>query len=229
MLLQSGPEDYDVLREQVLKPAIDAFAPLAPEPTPHPSTFDYQIEEVAFPGGAPDVELAGTLTLPEGPGPHPVVITMSGSGPSDRDESLKPISALKPFAVLADALTSAGVGVLRYDDRGVGASTGDPRGRPPSRTSPRTLPRPSTTSRRARTSIPSASASSATARAASTPPCSVPSDPRVSYIGMMAPAVVDGISPDRRPERRAVACCRRVRGVRRGRRGIRGRGHAHRA
>ena len=28
-------------------------------------------------------------------------------------------------AALADALTSAGVGVLRYDDRGVGGSTGD--------------------------------------------------------------------------------------------------------
>ena len=50
---------------------------------------------------------------------------MSGSGAQDRDESLAPITALKPFAIIADALTSAGVGVLRYDDRGVGESTGD--------------------------------------------------------------------------------------------------------
>lgn len=125
VLLQSAPEEFAALREQVLVPALDATAPLVPEPTPHPSTFDYAIEEVTFPGGSPGVELAGTLTLPSGPGPHPVVVTMSGSGPQDRDESLKPITTLKPFAILADALTSAGVGVLRYDDRGVGGSSGD--------------------------------------------------------------------------------------------------------
>jgi hypothetical protein len=125
VMLQSAPEEFDALRESVLLPALEATAPLAPEPTPDPSTFDYSIEEVAFPGGSEGVELAGTLTLPSGPGPHPVVVTMSGSGPQDRDESLKPITALKPFAVLADALTNAGVGVLRYDDRGVGGSTGD--------------------------------------------------------------------------------------------------------
>ena len=124
LMLQSAPDEFAVLREQVLLPALEATAPLAPEPTPHPSTFDYAIEEVTFPGGAEGVELAGTLTLPDAPGPHPVVVTMSGSGASDRDEALKPINALKPFAVLADALTSEGVGVLRFDDRGVGESTG---------------------------------------------------------------------------------------------------------
>jgi pimeloyl-ACP methyl ester carboxylesterase len=49
---------------------------------------------------------------------------MTGSGPQDRDESLTGVTTLKPFALIADALSSAGVGVLRYDDRGVGASTG---------------------------------------------------------------------------------------------------------
>ena len=125
VLLQSDPADFETLREQVLLPAIDAFAPLAPTPTPDPSTFDYDIEEVSFPGGSEGVQLAGTLTLPPGPGPHPVVVTMSGSGAQDRDESLRPITSLKPFAIIADALTSAGVGVLRYDDRGVGGSSGD--------------------------------------------------------------------------------------------------------
>jgi len=125
VLLQSTQEEFTALREQVFVPALEATAPLEPEPTPHPSTFDYLIEEVTFPGGSPGVELAGTLTLPRGPGPHPVVVLMSGSGAQDRDESLKPVAALKPFALIADALTSAGVGVLRYDDRGVGASSGD--------------------------------------------------------------------------------------------------------
>ena len=125
VLFQAAPEEFEVLRAGVFAPAVEAFAPLAPEVTPHPSTFDYQIEEVAFPGGADGVELAGTLTLPPGDGPHPTIVLMSGSGAQDRDESLKPLTTLKPFAEIADALTSAGVGVLRYDDRGVGGSTGD--------------------------------------------------------------------------------------------------------
>ncbi|TNE84096.1 MAG: alpha/beta fold hydrolase [Deltaproteobacteria bacterium] len=65
--------------------------------------------------------LAGTLTVPEGEGPFPAVVLVSGSGPQDRDEALL---GHRPFYVLADRLTRAGVAVLRYDDRGVGASTG---------------------------------------------------------------------------------------------------------
>jgi uncharacterized protein len=125
VLLQSQPEEFDVLREQVLLPAIEAFEVLAPEPTPDPASLGYGDEEVAFPGGSDGVELAGTLTLPSAPGPHPAVVLLSGSGAQDRDESLRPVSAIKPFALIADALTSAGVAVLRYDDRGVGDSTGD--------------------------------------------------------------------------------------------------------
>lgn len=125
ILLQGAPNEFEALREQVLLPAIDAFAPLAPEPTPDPSTLGYEVEEVSFAGGSDAVELAATLTLPSSPGPHPVVVLMSGSGPQDRDESLRPLTTMKPFALIADALTSAGVGVLRYDDRGVGGSTGD--------------------------------------------------------------------------------------------------------
>ena len=70
---------------------------------------------------APGVTLAGTLTLPPGRGPFPAAILISGSGPQDRDESLL---GHKPFAVLADHLTRQGIAVLRYDDRGFGASTG---------------------------------------------------------------------------------------------------------
>lgn len=125
LLLQAAPDEFATLRESVLVPALEATEPLVPEPTPDPSSFDYRIEDVAFPGGSPGVELAGTLTLPSGPGPHPVVVLLTGSGAQDRDESLKPITTLKPFALIADALTSNGVGVLRYDDRGVGGSTGD--------------------------------------------------------------------------------------------------------
>ncbi|WP_334162087.1 alpha/beta hydrolase family protein [Phenylobacterium sp.] len=83
--------------------------------------YPYREEEVAFDslGGA---RLAGTLTLPQGPGPFPAAVLISGSGPQDRDETL---AGHKPFLVLADHLTRQGVAVLRYDDRGFAKSTGD--------------------------------------------------------------------------------------------------------
>lgn len=78
--------------------------------------------DVLIPAG--DHVLAGTLTVPAGDGPFPAVVLISGSGPSDRDESL-PGVALRPFARLALELAAEGVATLRYDDRGVGKSTGD--------------------------------------------------------------------------------------------------------
>jgi pimeloyl-ACP methyl ester carboxylesterase len=74
---------------------------------------------VAFKNG--EVELAGTLTLPEGAGPFPAALLISGSGAQDRNEE---VFGHKPFLVLADHLTRAGVAVLRVDDRGVGGSGG---------------------------------------------------------------------------------------------------------
>jgi hypothetical protein len=97
-------------------------APAPPERPQHPSPpFPYRVEEVRVPNRPARVMLAGTLTLPQGPGPFPGVVLVSGSGPQDRDESLM---GHKPFLVLADHLTRHGIAVLRYDDRGVGGSTG---------------------------------------------------------------------------------------------------------
>ena len=88
--------------------------------TPRPP-FPYKRIEVTYPNKSGAVTLAGTLNEPEGPGPFPAVILISGSGPQDRDET---IFEHKPFLVLADALSRRGVAVLRVDDRGVGGSTG---------------------------------------------------------------------------------------------------------
>lgn len=66
--------------------------------------------------------LAGTLTRPHGDGPFPAAILITGSGPQNRDEELLDH---RPFLVLADHLTRAGIMVLRCDDRGVGDSGGD--------------------------------------------------------------------------------------------------------
>lgn len=83
--------------------------------------YPYVEEEVVFENKLADVKLAGTLTRPQGPGPFPVAIMITGSGPQDRDESLM---GHKPFLVIADHLTRKGIAVLRFDDRGVGKSTG---------------------------------------------------------------------------------------------------------
>ncbi len=83
--------------------------------------YPYREEEVTIPGGDSRIQLSGTLTLPEGKGPFPAVVLMSGSGPQDRDEA---VMGHKPFLVIADHLTRAGIAVLRYDDRGVGRSGG---------------------------------------------------------------------------------------------------------
>ncbi len=82
----------------------------------------YIEEEVQFANG--NVTLAGTLTLPPAGGPHPAVVLITGSGAQNRDEE---IFGFKPFRMIADHLTRQGIAVLRYDDRGVGGSSGSVR------------------------------------------------------------------------------------------------------
>lgn len=69
--------------------------------------------------------LAGTLTRPERDGRLPAVVTITGSGPQDRDQAIPGLAGYRPFRDIADALTRRGIAVLRLDDRGVGESTGD--------------------------------------------------------------------------------------------------------
>jgi len=94
-----------------------------PRPQEPGDDLPYERREVRFVNsGAGDIELAGTLTLPNGSGPFPAAVLISGSGPQDRDETFM---GHKPFLVLADHLTRDGIAVLRYDDRGFGESGGD--------------------------------------------------------------------------------------------------------
>jgi len=85
---------------------------------------DATTEDVTFASG--DAELAGTLSIPAGAGPHPAIALISGSGPQDRTGEIALAPGFQPFRLLAEALTARGIAVLRFDDRGVGASTGDP-------------------------------------------------------------------------------------------------------
>lgn len=56
--------------------------------------------------------LSGTLTLPRGKRPVPVVVMVPETSTKDRDESLGPN---KPFKDIAWGLASQGIAVLRYD------------------------------------------------------------------------------------------------------------------
>lgn len=114
---QNGTQAYLTMEPRQIEHLTRIMRPQDPVPP-----FPYHEEEVQFSSTEDDILLSGTLTYPEGNGPFPAVILLSGSGSSNRDEE---ISGHRPFLVLADYLTRNGIAVLRYDDRGVGESEGD--------------------------------------------------------------------------------------------------------
>lgn len=82
---------------------------MRPRPSP--------LRDVTFAGGA--VRLAGVLGLPGAGVPARAgVVLVGGSGPTDRDNDTF-------FPPLRRHLLDAGIAVLSYDKRGVGASSGD--------------------------------------------------------------------------------------------------------
>lgn len=89
------------------------------EPQP---PFDYVIKEVMIPNG--DIVIGATITLPkvDAGAKFPLVILASGSGPQNRDCELL---GHKSFWVIADYFAKNGIATLRFDDRGVGQTTGN--------------------------------------------------------------------------------------------------------
>jgi pimeloyl-ACP methyl ester carboxylesterase len=76
----------------------------------HPSTFEITIRNG-------EIQLAVTLDLPKSVGPHPIVLVLHVSGAGER--------TFPSYRHLAEMLPAQGIGVLRYDRRGSGASTGN--------------------------------------------------------------------------------------------------------
>ncbi|MFZ4707092.1 MAG: alpha/beta hydrolase family protein [Bacteroidales bacterium] len=111
-----GGKSFDLLLHRAEK-QVKLKRPQEPVP-PYP----YKVEEVSFTNKKTGIELAGTLTIPQGDGPFHAVVLITGSGPQNRDEE---IMGHKPFLVIADYLSRNGIAVLRYDDRGVGQSKGN--------------------------------------------------------------------------------------------------------
>jgi uncharacterized protein len=97
--------------------------------TPAPP-FKYTSYELEYDNADKTVHFGATLTVPKIDSNirfikapvFPAVILITGSGQQDRDET---IMGHKPFAVIADYLSSRGIAVLRVDDRGMGKTTGD--------------------------------------------------------------------------------------------------------
>jgi len=100
---------------------LTATAPVKTRPQdPHPP-FPYRTEDVSI-LSVDGVRLAGTVIVPQGAGPFPAVVFVTGSGPQDRDETML---GHHPFLVMADYLARHGIASLRYDDRGYAKSTGN--------------------------------------------------------------------------------------------------------
>lgn len=113
---KQGGKDYNV---DLSKLAVPYLINRPQEPKP---PFPYKSEDITFRNTIENFDLAGTLTIPEGLGPFPAVILITGSGSQDRNET---IFNHKPFFVISDFLTRNGIAVLRFDDRGTGSSKGN--------------------------------------------------------------------------------------------------------
>ena len=110
-------EDYII--NLGLTPEVEAFRIRRPQTPKEP--YPYYSENIKFQNKKAKIWLAGTLTLPDTLHNWPVVILVSGSGAQNRDEELL---QHKPFLLIADYFARNGIGVLRFDDRGVGESEG---------------------------------------------------------------------------------------------------------
>ena len=112
-----------ILKEDITFYHTDTLFTLHRPQTPQPPyRFDEEIVITEYTDSqGNEVHLEGTLSYPKGKGKFPTIVLVSGSGQQNRDEE---IFQHKPFLVLADYLASRGIAVLRYDDRGVGKSTG---------------------------------------------------------------------------------------------------------
>lgn len=115
--IQGASLPLDLKKSTVVLAGEEVKRPQTPKPP-----FPYQSTEVQFTNQSKSIRFGGTLTKPQGKGPFPAVLLVTGSGPQNRNEEL---FGHQPFAVLADDLTKRGYLVLRVDDRGVGQTTGD--------------------------------------------------------------------------------------------------------
>lgn len=87
------------------------------------SAADFNSADTVIDNATQHVKLGATLTLPSQGTPKAALVLATGSGAQNRDEE---VLGHKPFKTISEYLSSNGYAVLRFDDRGIGESTGDP-------------------------------------------------------------------------------------------------------
>lgn len=98
-------------------------SPVTPPPPTAPATYEITSEDVTLTVGQRSVP--GTIVVPKGAGKFPGLVLLAGSGPTDRNWN----SALLPSQngsgkLLAEALGTRGIVVLRFDKAGSGKNPG---------------------------------------------------------------------------------------------------------
>ena len=115
---KQGPANLELVMARQEAPSAPVVIRRPQDPV---APYPYAEEEISYVNPQGKVTLAGTLTVPRRPGPHPALLLITGSGAQNRDSELL---GHRPFKVIADDLTRRGFAVLRVDDRGVGGSSG---------------------------------------------------------------------------------------------------------
>ena len=124
----SGIFRQGMLKMDVIFTPCDTLTSFSRPQTPDPpySFIPEQITVTHKDAHGQQITLGGTLAIPKckpaSSKGYPAVVLISGSGQQNRDEE---IFFHKPFLVLAEYLAQNGIATLRYDDRGIGTSTGN--------------------------------------------------------------------------------------------------------
>jgi len=118
-LLSATMPDYGVVIERRSSFSARDYPLWLPYSAPPDSA--YSAQEVSIRASQGHV-LAGTFTVPAHKDAIAAAVLITGLSPHERNNGDAPWMLLRD---IADALTRAGIAVLRVDDRGIGKSTGD--------------------------------------------------------------------------------------------------------
>jgi pimeloyl-ACP methyl ester carboxylesterase len=118
-MLSATMPDYRVVIERRPTFSASGYVPWPPYSAPPDGAYSAQDVTIRAPQGH---LLAGTFTIPAHRESIAAAVLITGLSPHERNNGDAP---WMPFRDIADALTRAGIAVLRVDDRGVGKSTGD--------------------------------------------------------------------------------------------------------
>jgi uncharacterized protein len=118
-MLSAAMPDYGVVIERRSSLSTRNYPLWPPYSAPPDLAYTAQNVSIRAPQGH---VLAGTFTAPTHKSSVPAAVLITGLSPHERNNGDAP---WMPFRDIADALTRAGIAILRVDDRGIGKSTGD--------------------------------------------------------------------------------------------------------